>query len=111
MTMPSTFKWIDSDSESLTSQNTSEISPNEKTSSMPSSFKLDEPKVSESYVKWIEKKSETFSEEYPILCWSSVAVIAIFCVWLLIKCAWKLTKLVIYQTVYTISKAIKDGSR
>ena len=60
-------------------------------------------------VPW-DKKVEHLSEEYPIPFWSIIVVITILLAWVLIKCIWKMIKLVLYQTVYTIAKAVKDAS-
>jgi hypothetical protein len=58
-------------------------------------------------VSW-SARVENFGRDYPIPFWSFVAVITICIAWVSIRCVWKLIKLMLYQTVYTIFKAIKD---
>lgn len=57
------------------------------------------------------KKLENFSQDYPIPFWSFIALVTIFFLWISIKCVWRLIKLMLYQIVYTIVKAIKDAER
>ena len=63
-------------------------------------YRPENVKKHESYATWIEKRAEAFSVEYPVICWSLVTITVLFFVWLLIKCAWKLLKIILYQTVY-----------
>lgn len=57
------------------------------------------------------KKVENLSDVYTISFWSFIALIAIFILWISIKCIWRLIKLMVYQIVYTVVKAIKDAER
>lgn len=59
-------------------------------------------------VSW-SGKVENLSRNYPIPFWSFIVVITLCISWALIFCVWKIVKLVLYQTVYTFVKAVKDA--
>lgn len=54
-------------------------------------------------------KFENLSRDYPIPFWSFIVIITLCISWALILCVWRLVKLVLYQTVYTVVKAVKDA--
>lgn len=54
------------------------------------------------------RKIEVFVQDYPVFSWSFLGIITICIALLLTRCAWKLIKLMLYQIVYTIFKAIND---
>lgn len=59
-------------------------------------------------ISWGEKFN-SLENNNPICFWSLLAAITTICAWALVICLWKLVKIVLYQAVYTIAKAIKDA--
>lgn len=59
-------------------------------------------------VPW-SSKVEHIVKEYPILCYLLLFIMIVATTWIGLKIIWNLLKSIIYQLVYTCSKAIKDA--
>lgn len=56
-----------------------------------------------------ETKFVKFYDNHPILVWTLILILSAITLRFLILYVWKILKTMIYQIVFTVSKAIKDG--
>ena len=59
--------------------------------------------------EYYETPLEKFYGNHPILAWSLIIICSTIAAKFLILYIWKLFKSIIYQIVFTVTKAIKDG--